>query len=335
MAKLELGASPTSVVLRVKLLDSSVTTGAGLTGLAYDSAGLIISTIQIGEATATAYTQAGGTIETISTLGTYAAPTATKCRFKEVDSTNHKGVYEIQIANARFASTNSLIVSISGATNLAQCDIEIDCRDRNASIADAVWDEALTAATHNVATSAGRRLRNLEDTEVLVEEATAQGGAAGTITLEAGASALDDFYNMSVLIIVSGTGVGQARTITDYNGTSKVATVCTNWVTTPDATSVYVIRGNACVGVYGMNSSVYALINAEVDTALNTAIPASPTADSINDYIMRMKYDLINKKEITEASGTTLIYDDTNTLFATITNAYTSDSTTTTRLKLE
>jgi len=117
----------TSVILRVKLLDSSVTTGAGLTGLLYSSTGLIISTIADLEATATAYTVAGSTIEDITTLGTYAAPTATKCRFKEVDATNHPGLYEIQLADARFAvsSAKSLIVSLSGATNLAQTDFLI------------------------------------------------------------------------------------------------------------------------------------------------------------------------------------------------------------------
>jgi hypothetical protein len=117
----------TSVILRVKLLDSTVSTGAGKTGLLFSSAGLIISTIADNEPTATAYTQAGSTIETVTVLGTYAAPTATKCRFKEVDSTNHPGIYEIQIADARYAVANakSLIVSISGAANLAQQDIHI------------------------------------------------------------------------------------------------------------------------------------------------------------------------------------------------------------------
>lgn len=119
--------SATSVILRVKLLDSSVTTGAGLTGLTSASSGLIISTIVDNAATATAYTQAGSTIEDITTLGTYAAPTASKCRFKEVDSTNHKGIYEIHFADARFsvASARFLLVSLSGATNLAQCDFLI------------------------------------------------------------------------------------------------------------------------------------------------------------------------------------------------------------------
>lgn len=123
--------SQTSIILRVKILNSSVATGAGLTGLTSASTGLIISTIADNEATATAYTVVGSTIETITTLGTYAAPTATKCRFKEVDATNHKGVYEIQIADARFAvaSTKSIVVSISGATNAAECDVTIPLVD--------------------------------------------------------------------------------------------------------------------------------------------------------------------------------------------------------------
>lgn len=125
MAKLNFGVTPTSVILRVKLFNSSVTTGAGLTGLTFESAGLIIGTLKKGDAATTAYTQAAGTIETITTLGTYQTPTADKCRFKEVDATNHPGLYEIHLANTRFASTESVIVSISGATNLAQCDIEL------------------------------------------------------------------------------------------------------------------------------------------------------------------------------------------------------------------
>src|SRR3954471_3159877 len=107
-----------SIVLRAKLLDTSSTVGAGLTGLTSGSSGLIISTIADNEATATTYTQAGSTIETITTLGAYAEQPATKCRFKEVDSTNHKGIYEFQFADARYAVSNakSLLVSVSGVS---------------------------------------------------------------------------------------------------------------------------------------------------------------------------------------------------------------------------
>ena len=120
-----------SIVLRIKILNSSVATGAGLTGLSSTSSGLIISTIADNEATATAYTVAASNVETVTTLGTFAAPTAGKCRFREVDSTNHKGVYEIQLADARYAVSNakSLLVSVLGATNAAETDVVIPLRD--------------------------------------------------------------------------------------------------------------------------------------------------------------------------------------------------------------
>jgi hypothetical protein len=120
-----------SIILRVKILDSAATTGAGKTGLAYNSAGLIVSTIADNEASATAYTQAASHVEDISTLGTYAAPSADCCRFKEVDSTNHKGVYEIQLADARFAvaSAKSLLVSVLGVTGAAETDCVIPLVD--------------------------------------------------------------------------------------------------------------------------------------------------------------------------------------------------------------
>lgn len=239
MAKLDFGSNPTSVVIRVKLLDSSVTTGAGLTGLTCTSVGLIIGTIKIGEAVATAYTQAGATIETITTLGTYETPTATKCRFKEVDATNHPGMYEIHITDARYASTNNLIVSVHGATNLAQFDTEVQCTDIASNLVDAVWDEVLTGATHNIATSAGRRVREIG--AYAIHSGTAQDGNSIHLTLAATASADDGVYNRNLLVIVEGAGAGQTRTIVDYDGATKIALADREWRVTPDATSEYQI----------------------------------------------------------------------------------------------
>ena len=143
-----------SRIERVFLPDSSSTTGAGLTGLTFSSSGLIISNIADNEATATVYTQAGSTIETIATLGTYAAPTATKCRFKEVDATNHPGLYEIQLADARYAVSNAekLIITVSGATNLAPTFAEIQLA--NLDLYDSVR-AGLTALPNAAADAAG------------------------------------------------------------------------------------------------------------------------------------------------------------------------------------
>lgn len=151
-----LGTSPSSVITRGKIRRSD--TGQGLTGLSSTSTGLIISTITDNEAAATTYTQAGSTIETITTLGTYAAPTATKCRFKEVDSTNHPGVYEFQFADARWqvASAKTLRVSVTGPAALLILDRDFLYQitiDGNVQTINSVATTSVTAVNANVGTT--------------------------------------------------------------------------------------------------------------------------------------------------------------------------------------
>lgn len=71
--------------------------------------------------------------------------------------------------------------------------------------------------------------------------ATAQSGTASTIVLAAAESFADDELNNSVIRIMSGTGAGQSRLITDYAGATDTATVSPNWTTNPGATSVYAV----------------------------------------------------------------------------------------------
>lgn len=70
---------------------------------------------------------------------------------------------------------------------------------------------------------------------------TAQAGASTTITLKSASSSSDDYFNGLYITITGGTGAGQIRVITDYVGSTKVATVDRAWTTTPNATSTYSI----------------------------------------------------------------------------------------------
>ena len=72
-----------------------------------------------------------------------------------------------------------------------------------------------------------------------VRTATAAGGAAGYITLDGSALAVDNLYNGLICYISSGTGSGQTRIVTGYTGSSKQAAVTPNWTTNPDNTSVF------------------------------------------------------------------------------------------------
>ncbi|HRK77050.1 MAG TPA: PilW family protein [Thiobacillus sp.] len=83
----------------------------------------------------------------------------------------------------------------------------------------------------------------------------AQAGSINTITLEAGASATDDFYNGARIRIVSGAGQGQIGVVGSaagsYVGATKVATMSANWAIAPDVTSKYVFDSGYVLGDAG------------------------------------------------------------------------------------
>jgi len=86
----------------------------------------------------------------------------------------------------------------------------------------------------------------------LITTGTATAGAAGSITLNAtstsGYDTIDPntlgngYYTNCQIHITAGTGSGQTRTISGFTAATRVATVSSNWGTTPDATSVYRIE---------------------------------------------------------------------------------------------
>ena len=47
-------------------------------------------------------------------------------------------------------------------------------------------------------------------------------------------SSVNDFYNQNFIKILGGSGTGQIRKITDYNGTTKIANIDTDWQELPD-----------------------------------------------------------------------------------------------------
>ena len=70
-----------------------------------------------------------------------------------------------------------------------------------------------------------------------------QAATSNSITLDNSASSVDDHFKDLYVRITSGTGVGQLRLITAYNGTTKVATISGTWDTILDSTSTYTCSG--------------------------------------------------------------------------------------------
>lgn len=133
--------------------------------------------------------------------------------------------------------TDSVMVDVSAA--LAVDGLLEQATDLN-------WDEPLTASTHDVGNSAGKRIRLLESSMIIRAE-TAQGpfGANNRIQLDVGASADDGAYDPAGVTIIGGTGMGQTRIVLQYDGTNKVAIVDRDWKVNPDATSEFIIFSHA------------------------------------------------------------------------------------------
>lgn len=93
----------------------------------------------------------------------------------------------------------------------------------------------------------------------------AEAGAAGSITLDADAapSSSDDAYNGALVTIISGTGAGQTRRVTDYVGSTRVASTAPAWTTNPSTDSYYVITADAPVDVLAISGDETAANNLE------------------------------------------------------------------------
>ena len=156
----------------------------------------------------------GGAASTVKPTGQTAEITETS------DNYRWKFMYEVQQADVlKYVTTDWIPIKfLTSNDGTAQWTVQ-----------QAAVDGALE---HIDVTAGGTGYVNTND-------GTAQAGANTTITLAATASTTDDIYNGMTVYITGGTGSGQLRTISDYVGSSKVATISSAWTTNPDSTSVY------------------------------------------------------------------------------------------------
>jgi len=174
-----------------------------------------------------------------------------------------------QYDGATYRNTNGLTAAstttyINGLTD--------DAYDHIFTLAD------LGSSAGNIALAANATLWDKAN-QTIARADTAQGGAAGSIVLDAGASATDDAYNGYAVMIVGGTGVGQLRIISDYTGANKLATVSENFDLAPDVTSEFELVDVTDASVVkafnelGTENSASQDVNDIVNLALGTSLP--------------------------------------------------------------
>lgn len=343
MADLRLFANTSNLVAFV--LKHS-TTGQGLTGLSSASSGLIISTRCDNESAGTAYTVAGSTIESIATPGIFAAPTASKCRFKEVDAVNHKGLYEFQFADARFAvaSSRRLVISVTGAANLLDTDYEMQLVRFDPY--DAVR-LGLTALP-NVAAAGNGGLPTVDASNAVKVQS---GTGAGQISLSSGLVALQNGAITAAVIATDAidndaiaanavteiqSGLATAASIAALNNisaadvwaagtrtlTSFGTLVADIWAavtrTLTAGTNIVLAKG---VGVTGFNDLSAAQVNAEADTALTDY--DAPTSAELVSEINSVQADIAALNNLSAAQINAEVVDVLRT--DTIPDSYAAD----------
>lgn len=135
-----------SLIRYVRALDSSATDGSGKTGLAF------------GDVTAKYLTMAGTltslTTETITTLGTYQAPTsAAHVRIKELAGSDPtKGVYEVHFHNTQLAAAGKRLWLFLSATGAAFIPLEVDLLANDVVSINQIATTSVTTVNANVGT---------------------------------------------------------------------------------------------------------------------------------------------------------------------------------------
>ena len=107
---------------------------------------------------------------------------------------------------------------------------------------------------------------------------TAQTNASTTsIILDSNASTVDDFYNGTWIRIISGTGAGYVRQITDYVGSTKTCTLSTALPALLSTDSVYNIYSDKLYTglIYNESQSTWSFASTSSDPAADTGVTDS------------------------------------------------------------
>ena len=189
----------------------------------------------------------------------------------------------------------------------AGASISADIAAVNASVIEA------RDAANDATTAANNTFAKLP----VIRYANAQAGASTTITLDSSASSITNYYVDLAIIITSGTGEGQIRTITAYNGTTKVATVDAAWTTNPASGSVFSIVQAASSGGGGGGTDWTAnertAIRAILGVPSSGTTPETPTTgvlDAILDKAL-----LITSTNVTSSNPVTSTGQITSPVF--------------------
>lgn len=286
MAKQLVQINNTSRTEYVFIQNSSVSTGAGLTGLVFNTAGLTAYyAVERGAATAI-------TLVTQTATGAYSSG-----GFCAVDATNMPGLYRFDIPNAVFATADKSVVMLKGATNMAPVLLEYQVVGFNPEDGVRLGLTAIPNVTQGTAGS------------------LPIGNAAGAVTVatnndKTGYSLTQTFpTNFSTLAITAG-GATTVGTNNDKTGYSLATSQTFSTTGSVGSVTGNVTGSVGSVATGGITTGSFAAgaINAAAiatDAIGSDELAATATAE-IADAILARNLDSSGNEASTTASGRTV-----------------------------
>lgn len=256
--KLAIKKATVDVSVYVFIQNSSLTTGAGLTGLVFNSASLVCYYVRP-LAAAAALTLATQTVTGAHSDG----------GFVEVDATNMPGVYRLDLSDAICATgVNSVVVMLKGATNMAPVLLEIQLVSYDPNDAVRFGLTALPNAAADAAgglpisDAGGLDLDARLDAAITSRLAPTTAGRTLDVTAT-GAAGIDwgNVENPTTAVNLSATNIDTDQVVASVSGAVGSVTGAVGSVTGN-------VGGNVTGSVGSLATQAKADVNAEVDTAL-------------------------------------------------------------------
>ncbi len=306
MAKLQLLAGTTSKLIDVFIQDTSVTTGAGLTGLTNASGSLTWYYYREGAASAVQVTSIAS-----MTLGTWVTK-----GFIVIDGTNMPGMYQLGVPDAALAAgAKSVVMMLKGAANMAPVLIEIELTATDnqtanltaAQIATGVWQDA-TAGDFTVSSSIGKSLYTSGNAPGAASGIALVGSNMGSITgALTGAqiatavwtdTTAGDFTTSASIgkSIMNGVTLGTGLTIASVSG--NVTFGNTSIATVTNVTNIS--AGGIVAASFAANAITAAKLDPDVTTELQAGLATSTALSTLQTSVD----DVPTNAELATALGT-------------------------------
>jgi hypothetical protein len=285
---------------------SALATAASISALNdFDPATQTVTTDSASRTASQADVSALATAASISALNdlssadvTAAVPTAAAI-YTEFTNGSNEDVFKADV------SALATSASIAALNDLSSADVTAAVPTVGET-ADAVWDEALSG--HNVAGSTGKAIRQVKEGTITIEASIDDTSATTTSFVTNLTESTTSFYSNKIMVFISGSLSGQARIITNYNGTTKAITLEEALTSAPADGDEFLILATHENSIEEIQSGLataaaLATVDTNVDAILvdtGTTLPATLTSiegkvDTVDTVIdaVKLKTDLI------------------------------------------